>query len=116
MKQFIAAIFFCVAFSALVNAAERKIAYDRGGKIFVADVDGTHSKKIAEGSWPEISPDGTRVALTPKATRRIVPVQSVTLQSPTSPAAKSRLYQIFRATIVSVLSGRRMENSSLFQL
>ena len=39
MKQFIVAIFLCVAFSALVNAAERKIAYDRGGKIFVADVE-----------------------------------------------------------------------------
>ena len=38
MKQFIVAIFLCVAFSALVNAAQRKIAYDRGGKIFVADV------------------------------------------------------------------------------
>jgi TolB protein len=46
----------------VLNAAQRKIAYDRDGKIFVADVDGTHSKKIAEGSWPEISPDGTRVA------------------------------------------------------
>ena len=62
MKQFIVAIFVCVAFSRLVNAAERKIAYDRGGKIFVADIDGTHSKKIADGSWPRISPDGTRVA------------------------------------------------------
>ena len=62
MKQFIVAIVLCVAFSALVNAAERKIAYDRGGKIFVADVDGTHSKKIADGGWPKISPDGTRVA------------------------------------------------------
>jgi TolB protein len=62
MKQFIVAIFLCVAFSAFVNAAQRKIAYDRGGKIFVADVDGTHSKKIAEGGWPEISPDGARVA------------------------------------------------------
>ena len=61
MKQFIVAIFVCVALSALVNAAERKIAYDRGGTIFVADVDGTHSKKIAEGVLPEISPDGTRV-------------------------------------------------------
>lgn len=62
MKQFVAVIFVCVAFSALVNAAQRKIAYDRSGKIFVADVDGTHSKKIAEGDWPEISPDGTRAA------------------------------------------------------
>jgi hypothetical protein len=49
MKQFIVAIFACVAFTALVNAAQRKMAYDRKGKIFVADVDGTHSKKIAEG-------------------------------------------------------------------
>jgi TolB protein len=62
MKQFILAICLCVGFSALVNAEQRKIAYDRSGKIFVADVDGTHSKKIAEGDWPEISPDGTRVA------------------------------------------------------
>ena len=62
MKQFIVAIFLCVAFSALVDAAERKMAYDRGGKIFVADVDGPHSKKIADGSWPAISPEGTRVA------------------------------------------------------
>src|SRR5206468_554682 len=48
--------------SALVNAGQRKIAYSRGEKIFVADPDGTHSKKIADGDWPEISPDGARVA------------------------------------------------------
>ena len=40
MRQFFVAICLCVAFSALVNAAPRKIAYDRTGKIFVADVDG----------------------------------------------------------------------------
>jgi TolB protein len=62
MKQFIVAIFLCVAFSALVNAGQRKIAYESGEKIFVADTDGTHSKKIAEGALPEISPDSTRVA------------------------------------------------------
>ena len=62
MKQFIVAIFLCVAFSSLVNAAQRKIAYERGEKIFVADVDGTHSKKVADGALPEISPDGARVA------------------------------------------------------
>jgi TolB protein len=62
MRPFFVAIFVCIAFSALVNAGQRKIAYDRSGKIFVADVDGTHSKKVAEGAWPEISPDGSRVA------------------------------------------------------
>jgi TolB protein len=62
MKQFVVAIFVCVAFSALVNAEQRKIAYQRSENIFVADADGTHSRKIAEGAWPEISPDGTRIA------------------------------------------------------
>jgi TolB protein len=62
MKRFIVAIFVCLTLSTLAEAAQRKIAYDRSGKIFVADVDGRHSKKIAEGAWPEISPDGTRVA------------------------------------------------------
>lgn len=91
MKQIIVAIFVCVAFSALVNAAERKIAYDRGGKIFVAEVDGTHSKKIAEGAWPEISPDGTRVAFNTEGDAKNRPVLNVTLPLPTSPSAKSRL-------------------------
>ena len=38
MRQFIVAIFLCVALSALVNAEQRKIAYQRGENIFVADV------------------------------------------------------------------------------
>ena len=49
MKQFIVAIFVCVAFSALVNAAQRKIAYERGENIFVADADGTHFKENCGG-------------------------------------------------------------------
>jgi hypothetical protein len=61
MKQFIVAIFLCVAFSAVVNAAQRKIAYERDEKIFVADVDGTHSKKLADGALPEIERRWLRV-------------------------------------------------------
>src|SRR4030095_5906426 len=62
MKQGALVIFLCVAFSALNHAAERKIAYEHGDNVFVADIDGTHQKKIATGALPEISPDGTRVA------------------------------------------------------
>jgi TolB protein len=62
MKQVVVAIFLCVAFSLLVNAGQRKIAYARGDNIFVADIDGAHQKKIATGAFPEISPDGARVA------------------------------------------------------
>jgi len=61
MKRFaVAALIFLL--SALTNAAERKIAYERGENIFVANLDGTHAKKIADGALPEISQDGTRVA------------------------------------------------------
>src|SRR6476620_1260384 len=61
MKRFaVAALIFLL--SALTTAAERKIAYERGENIFVANRDGTHAKKIADGALPEVSPDGTRVA------------------------------------------------------
>ena len=62
MKPLIIALFLCVALAALSNAAQRKIAYEHGENIFVADLDGTHAKKIAAGALPEIAPDGTRIA------------------------------------------------------
>ena len=62
MKRFAIVLFICLTFFALANAAQRKIAYERGENIFVADTDGSHSKKIAVGALPEISPDGTHVA------------------------------------------------------
>ena len=62
MKSLTLAIFFCVALSAPSDAAQRKIAFEYRENIFVADIDGTHRKKIAAGASPEISPDGTRVA------------------------------------------------------
>jgi TolB protein len=67
MKSLTRAIFLCVAFSALIHAAPRKIAYEHRDDIFVADIDGTHQKKIAAGALPEISPDGTRVAFNTEA-------------------------------------------------
>ena len=62
MNRFAVYLFICLAFSARAGAAERKIAYERGENIFIADIDGSHAKKIADGALPEISPDGTRVA------------------------------------------------------
>jgi TolB protein len=62
MKPLTLVVFVCVGFSALGQAAPRKIAYGHGANLYVADIDGTHPKKIAAGALPEISPDGTRVA------------------------------------------------------
>ena len=53
-----------IVFSASVvyAASPRKIAYEHGENIFVADLDGTHAKKVASGALPDISPDGKQVA------------------------------------------------------
>jgi len=73
MKPFKIAIFLCVGFFALSQAAPRKIAYEHHENIFVADADGTHQKKIATGALPEISPDGTHVAFNTDADSKTRP-------------------------------------------
>jgi hypothetical protein len=46
----------------LGQTGQRKIAYEHGDNVFVAEIDGAHQKKIATGALPEISPDGAHVA------------------------------------------------------
>jgi TolB protein len=90
MKPLTLAIFLCVTFFALTHAAPRKIAYEHRDDIFVADIDGTHQKKIAAAALPEISPDGTRVAFNTDEDSKRGLAQNATSQSPTLPMAKSR--------------------------
>jgi TolB protein len=42
--------------------AQRKIAFERGDNVWIANLDGSDAKKIAAGSLPNISPDATRLA------------------------------------------------------
>ena len=42
--------------------ADRHIAFERNQAVWSANLDGTGEKKIADGIFPAISPDGTRVA------------------------------------------------------
>lgn len=62
MKQFALPIFFCLSFIALAAGQQRKIAFERGDSVWIANLDGTAATKIAEGSCPDISPDGARLA------------------------------------------------------
>lgn len=59
-------LFACIAVTAGSEAAggntTSMIAYEREDGIWVANADGSGSRKIAEGNLGEISPDGTRVA------------------------------------------------------
>ncbi len=44
------------------KAAQQQFAFERGTAIWIANADGTNPKKIAKGSGPDLSPDGTRIA------------------------------------------------------
>src|SRR5438445_11662145 len=45
---------------------DRHIAFERDQAVWIANLDGTGEKKIADGIFPAISPDGTRVAFNTK--------------------------------------------------
>jgi TolB protein len=42
--------------------ADRHIAFERDNAVYIANLDGPGERKIADGIFPAISPDGTRVA------------------------------------------------------
>lgn len=47
---------------ASLGAEPRRVAFERGPDVWVANLDGTGAKKIARGAQPDISTDGGRVA------------------------------------------------------
>jgi TolB protein len=62
VKRIISFVVGLASFSAATFAAERHIAFERNDAVYIANLDGTNEKKIADGIFPAISPDGTRVA------------------------------------------------------
>ncbi len=61
-KKILFAMFFAVFGTAAAFGAPRLIAFERNQAVWIANLDGTGEKKIADGIFPAISPDGTRVA------------------------------------------------------
>jgi TolB protein len=61
MKPIFSFILFAVAVVSDTFAAQA-IAFERNDAIWIANLDGTAEKKIADGIFPAISPDGTHVA------------------------------------------------------
>ena len=62
MRKLISFAFALTSFSTTALAADRHIAFERSDAVYIADLDGSNEKKIADGIFPAISPDGTRVA------------------------------------------------------
>jgi TolB protein len=52
----------CFASAGLATAAQRQIAFERDNGVWVANLDGTNERKVANGIFPAISPDGAAVA------------------------------------------------------
>jgi dipeptidyl aminopeptidase/acylaminoacyl peptidase len=62
MKKIILLAFALASFSATAYPGDQHIAFERNDAVYIANLDGTREKKIADGIFPAISPDGTRVA------------------------------------------------------
>jgi TolB protein len=62
MKRIISLAVALAGFSATAFPADRHIAFERNNAVYVTNLDGTNEKKIANGIFPAISPDGTLVA------------------------------------------------------
>jgi TolB protein len=62
MKTIVLLAIALAGFSGATFSADRRIAFERNNAVYVANLDGTNEKKLADGIFPAISPDGTRVA------------------------------------------------------
>jgi TolB protein len=61
-KKILCSILAFLSGAASSFAAPQMIAFERNQAVWIANLDGTGEKKIADGIFPAISPDGTRVA------------------------------------------------------
>jgi TolB protein len=62
MKNTILLTFAVAGFGVAAFPADQRIAFERNDAVYIANLDGTGEKKVADGIFPAISPDGTRVA------------------------------------------------------
>src|SRR5207248_3352913 len=61
-KKILCSILVLLLGTAWSFAAPQMIAFERNQAVWIANLDGTGEKKIADGIFPAISPDGSRVA------------------------------------------------------
>jgi TolB protein len=62
MKSIILLTFAVAGFCVTAFPADQRIAFERNDAVYIANLDSTGERKIADGIFPAISPDGARVA------------------------------------------------------
>jgi hypothetical protein len=62
MKKIVLFGFALASLSATAFPGDGHIAFERNNAVWIANLDATGAKKIADGIFPAISPDGTQVA------------------------------------------------------
>ena len=60
-------------------AGPQQVVFERGSAIWIANLDGSKAEKIAEGSGPSLSPDGTRVAFNTDDSAGTEPVRELAI-------------------------------------
>ena len=61
-KKILTQILFALLGVTVAFAGPQMIAFERKDAVWIANLDGTGEKKLADGIFPAISPDGTRIA------------------------------------------------------
>lgn len=59
--------------------APRKLAYAKGSILYVANLDGSGARKVANGASPSLSPDGTRLAFNTEAAEGKTPERYIAI-------------------------------------
>ena len=62
MKKIITFVLALNSFCATAVPGDLQIAFERNNAVYIANLDGANEKKVADGIFPAISRDGTRVA------------------------------------------------------
>jgi TolB protein len=80
--------FAALLLSILAAMGSPGIAFERGNNIWIANTDGSNARKLAKGSAPDLSADGSRVTFTIDSSTKTDPVRQIAIADVSSGKVK----------------------------